>query len=238
MRTSSMRSKCRIRRGASMLAVAAVVACGLTVGAGTATAEPGSAEYPQLSGSANYLPALPGVGAEFAAGSLGVQLPYCNEGRNSTGLDVDGIRVFRHVPLDAYPGELVTSTTTFFPVDQSEWTERYIERYTVYLPAGSSYVSSQILSGDWVIEENSVPTIDKTTSAVTFTGKWLMGKEIGVQIHVNYTTPLTAKPGSVLKGGFGFTAAGSEPQDWPERDGDRTKVAELCQLDPTPPGGA
>ncbi|MFE3290678.1 hypothetical protein [Rhodococcus sp. NPDC059234] len=222
------RSNNRIRRSAALLAAVAIG--GLTMGAGTAAAD---------AGSADYLPAFAGLVPGLAAGSVGAELPTCDSAYGIAVREFSGVTAKRYAKMRAFPGEVVQSTISIESVADSET----VERVTAYLPAGSKFLSVNagwIEAGTpWVIPgPEPVTSVDKTTGAVTFTGSWPVHSRFIVQ----YSLPLTAKAGSVLDGGFGVTVTGLAPQDWPVLDGNDTTVVAPCKYDsdeqyPMPGGG-
>lgn len=219
----------RLRRGVSMLAAAAVVAGGLTVGSGTAVAE---------AGSADFLPAFVGLVPMLAAGSVDAELPYCDPRYTRAVREFEGITANNDVKATAYPGELIQSTINIESVDNA----RSVERVTAYLPAGSSLASIDVSSYDpvnrwWNRWPDPATSVDKKTGAVTVTGSW----PVPTRVIVEYIVPVTARIGSVLSGGFGVTVTGLAPRDWPALSENSTTVGDWCEYEPEPvtpmPGG-
>lgn len=207
-----------MRRGASILAVAAIAAGGLTAGIGTATGV-GSADLggilPLVSGSAD--------------------LPICRPAayRYAAPKQAGDVTARRTVVSPGTPGSWFRSSD-WFEVAGNE--TKYVQRLTDYPPSAEYKLRSirimwrDVDSGEVRTETQPPTSIDRQTGAVTVTGNWPVSGDAYSQGNTDfdftYDIPLAVEIGSVQESGVGFTATGLAPQDWPVTDGAGLEIVE------------
>ncbi|MFE3290673.1 hypothetical protein [Rhodococcus sp. NPDC059234] len=214
-----------IRRGASILAAAAVVACGLTVGAGTASASC------QAKGD---LSRINSITEPLDVESIG---RYCPGAVQSARGSVENVDVGRVVKMEVSPGDVVPYTSSFVLGGDPD---RSLTKVVDHAPTGFVMTRVEVVLDEWIDRVNQRTPIevghvvqDSSTGAVTITpggGGWPIPHSNdttfpSIKVTVFYRVPLNVKDGDFLPSGVMFEATGlTGTQGWSPMDGASTKV--------------
>ncbi|MFD4294589.1 hypothetical protein ACFWPA_02570 [Rhodococcus sp. NPDC058505] len=181
-------SRSSLRRAASVVAATALLAGGLAVGAGTATAAPES---------------------DKTSAAAAAQKPH------TATKTTDNITVTRSVVGDGTvaPGQKVTLRTT---LSVNNALDRYITKINDFHPEGFQYVKGSAKVTAWHLiggskAESVTPQVDVNDKRVTVTDAgWLISKTGSktLTLDVTYLVPKSAEAGDVFDTGVGFDVSG------------------------------